>query len=100
MRSKLTKTARGSGADRALQDDFRRDATDTATGEANGAGGPGREVEHPAADERATVVDGDDDALAAMGDAQLGAERQRAVRRGHGVLVEALARGGLAARLV
>jgi len=35
-----------------------------------------------------------------MGDAQLGAERQRAVRRGHGVLVEALARGGPAAGLV
>jgi len=35
-----------------------------------------------------------------MGDAQLGAERQRTVSRGHGILVEALARRSPAAGLV
>jgi len=88
------------GRQRALGDDFRGDAADAATCEADGAGSTRGEVEHTAANERAAVIDGDDDALAAMCDAQLGAERQRTVRRGHGVLVEALARGSLAAGLV
>ena len=43
---------------------------------------------------------GDDDALAAMGHPQLGAERQRAVGCGHGVLVEALTGSGLAAGFI
>src|SRR5438270_9074956 len=83
-----------------LRNDLGGDAADAGAGEADGAGGTGGEAEHPAAHEWATVIDGDDDARAAMGDAQLGAERQRTVRRGHGVLVEALARRGLAAGLV
>ena len=58
------------------------------------------QIENPATDERAAVVDGDDDALATMGHPELGAERQRAVGRGHGVLVEALTGGGPAAGLV
>src|SRR5579859_2460231 len=78
--------------------DFGSDLADAA--EADGAGRAGGEVEHPAANERAAVVDGDDDGAAAMGHAEPGAERQRAVRAGHGVLVEALARGGPAAGLV
>src|SRR4029079_8940407 len=51
-------------------------------------------------DEGTAVVDRDHDALAAMGDAQLGAERQAPVRRGHGVLVEALAGSGPAAGFI
>ena len=73
---------------------------DAGAGQADGAGGAGGEVEHAAADERATVVDGDDDAAAAMGNPEPGAERQAAMRRGHGVLVEARARRGLAAGFI
>src|SRR6202030_3868121 len=58
------------------------------------------EIEHAATHERTAVVDGDDDAAVAMGHAQLGAERQRAMRAGHGVLIEALTGSRLAARLV
>lgn len=50
----------------ALRDDFGGDAADTGAGEADGAGCARGEVEHAAANERATVIDGDDDALAAM----------------------------------
>src|SRR5262245_37663169 len=57
------------------------------------------EVEHASLDEGTTVVDGDDDTAALVGDAQLGAEWQRAVRRRHVVLIEALARSSLAAGL-
>src|SRR5476651_1101368 len=74
--------------------------TDTGAGQADGAGRGGRKVEHPAMDERAAVIDGDDDALAAMGHPELGAERQRAVGASHGVFVETLAGGGLAAGFV
>lgn len=63
-------------------------------------GSAGREVEHPATNERAAVVDGDDDGTATMAHAELGAEGQRAVGTGHGVLVEALARGGLPAGFI
>src|SRR6185312_15923826 len=78
--------------------DFARDLAET--GDPEHAGGTGGEIEHPAANERAAVVDGDDDGAAAMAHAQLGAERQRTVGAGHGVLVETLARGGLAAGLI
>jgi len=71
-------------------DDLGNHAADAGAGQANGASGAGGQVKHTAADERATVVDGDDDAAVAMGDPELGAERQGAVGRGHGVLVEAL----------
>ena len=62
--------------------------------------GAGGEVEHAPLDEGTAVVDRDDDAAAVMGDPQLGAEGQRAMRAGHGVLVEALARCRPAAGLV
>jgi len=84
----------------ALGDDLGGDAADAGAGEANRAGSTRREIEDTAANEGAAVVDGDDHARAAMGDAELGAERQRTVRRGHGVLVEALARGRPAAGLI
>ena len=45
-------------------------------------------------------IDRDDDAAVADGSPELGAERQRAVGRGHGVLVEALTGGGLAAGFI
>src|ERR1700759_2336167 len=86
---------RASGA---LSDHFGGDLAEA--GEAEGACGTRGEVEHPATHERAAVVDGDGDGAAAMGHAQLGAERQRAMGAGHGVLVEPLTRGGLAAGLV
>ena len=62
-----------------LGDDLGGDAADAGAGEADGARSARREVEDAAANERAAVIDGDDDAAAAMGDPQLGAERQRAV---------------------
>src|SRR3954468_22500963 len=80
--------------------DLGGNAADAGAGQADGAGGAGRQVEHAAADEGATVVDGDDDATAAMGHPQSGAERQTAVSRGHGVLVEPLARSSLAAGFI
>src|SRR5882757_5674185 len=85
---------------RALGDDLGGDAADAGTGEADGTCCTGRKVEHASPDERATVVDGDDHAAAAMGDAQLRAERQRAVGAGHGVLVEARTGSGLAAGFI
>ena len=52
---------------------------DAGAGQADGAGSARGEVEHAPLDEGTAVVDGDDHAAAAMGDAQLGAERQRAM---------------------
>ena len=83
-----------------LRDDLGGDATDTGAGQADGARRGGGEVENPAPNERAAVINGDDDAAIAMGHAQLGAERQRAVRTGERILVKALARGGLPTGLV
>ena len=57
---------------RRLSDDFSRDLAET--GNTERMGGAGREVEHPATNERAAVVDGDDDRTAAMAHAELGAE--------------------------
>src|SRR3954452_1011539 len=76
------------------------DPADAGAGETHGAGGAGGEVEDAAADKRAAVVDGDDDAAVAVGHSEFGAERQAAVSRGHGVLVEARSGGGLAAGFV
>src|SRR5437879_12608402 len=76
------------------------DAADAGAGQADDPGRGGRKVEHPAADEGAPVIDGDDHAAAAMAYPELGAERQGAVGRGQGGLIEALARGGLAAGFV
>ena len=69
-------------------------------GQADGACRALGEIEHAAANEGATIVDRHDDAAAAMGDAELGAERQRAMSCGHGVLVEALARRGAGAGFI
>src|SRR6266550_5863772 len=84
----------------ALRDDLCSDAANAGTGQADRAGGARGQVEHPAADERAAVVDGHDDAAAAMAHSEFGAERQRTVGRRQGVLIETLARGGLAAGFV
>jgi len=81
-------------------DDLGGDPADAGAGQADGTSRARGEVEHSAMDERAAVVDGDDDAPAAMGDPQPGAERQRAVSAGHGVLVEALSGGSLAAGFI
>jgi hypothetical protein len=88
----------GRGVQDALGDDLSRDAADAVqadrTGRARG------EVQYPAVDERAAVVDGDHHAAVAMGDPELGAEWQRAVGTGHGVLIEPLTRSRLAAGFV
>src|SRR5947209_5673592 len=81
-------------------DDLGGDVADASAGQPDRSRRPRGEVEHPAANERAAVVDGDDNAAAAMGDPELGAEWQAAVSRGHGFLVEALAGGSLATGLV
>src|SRR5207302_8028048 len=73
--------------------DLGGDLADAGRRQADRTRGAGGEVEHASLDEGATVVDRDDDAAAVVGDAQLGAERQRAVGGRHAVLVEALARG-------
>src|SRR5262249_35927706 len=86
---------RSTGASR---DDFGRDLAETVNAERAGRGGG--QVEHPAAHERPAVVDGDDDAAAAMAHPELGAEGQRAVRAGHGVFVETLTGSGLAAGFI
>src|SRR6266487_26788 len=85
---------------RALRDDLGGDVADAGAGQADGTGSARGEVEHASLDEGATVVDRHHDALAAMGHPELGSERQRAVGRGHGVLVEALSGGGLAAGFI
>src|SRR5262245_20826597 len=76
------------------------DMADAGRRQADRTRGAGGEVEHASLDEGTTVVDGDDDTAALVGDAQLGAERQRTVSRRHVVLIEALARGSLAAGLI
>ena len=81
-------------------DDLGGDVADAGASQADRARGGGGEVEHAPLDEGTAVIDGHDDALAPMGHAQLGAERQRAVGAGQRVLVEALAGGRLAAGLV
>src|SRR5256884_6812307 len=87
-------------AQNALRDDLGGDAADAGTAQADRAGGARGQVKHPAADERAAVVDGDDEAAGAMGHPELGTERQRTVGRRQGALIETLARGGLAAGFV
>src|SRR5947209_18348367 len=73
---------------------------DAGAGQADGTGSARGEVEHASPDEGPAVVDGDDNALTAMGNPEPGAERQRAVGAGQGVLVEARTRGGLAAGFI
>src|SRR6266480_5136720 len=81
-------------------DDLGNHPADAGAGQADHAGRTGGQVEHTATDERAAVVDGDDDTAITMGHPELGAERQAAVGRGHGAGVHALARGGPAAGFV
>src|SRR5829696_5306550 len=91
----------GNGAvTRALRDHLGGDVADAGAGEADGTGSALGEVEYASPDEGTTVIDGDDHALAAMGHPELGAERQRAVGCGHGVLIEALTGGSLAAGFI
>src|SRR5437899_1440806 len=85
------------GASPLLGNDFGGDVADAGAGQADGTGRTRGKVEDAPLDEGTTVVDRDDDALAAMGHPELGAERQRAVGCGHGVLVEALTGCGPAA---
>src|SRR5450432_2465444 len=63
-------------------EDLGRHAAYAGAGQADFAGCGSRQIEHPAMDEGAAVVDGDDDAAAAVGHPELGAERQGAVSRG------------------
>ena len=54
--------------------DFGDNPADAAPGQADDLRCTLGQVEHPAANEGAAIVDGDDDAAAAVGDFQLGAE--------------------------
>src|SRR5438105_6312219 len=63
--------------------DLGGDVADAGGRQADRARGAGGEVEHASLDEGAAVVDRDDDALAPVGDAQLGADRQRAMGGRH-----------------
>ena len=63
----------------AQEDDLRGDTAHAGTCQTDGTRRGGREVEHPAEDEGAAVVDRDDHAATAIRHAKLGAERQRAV---------------------
>ena len=58
----LTELLDRAGVQAPSGDDLGGDPADAGAGQADRAGGAGGQVEHPAADERATVVDGDDDA--------------------------------------
>ena len=64
------------GVENALRDDFGSDAADAGTGQTDRAGRARGQVEYAAANKWPAVVDGDDDAAAAMGHLELGAERQ------------------------
>ena len=74
----------GRGVENALRDDLCSDAANAGTGQADRAGGARGQVEHPAADERAAVVDGDDDAAAAIGQAGAFVLQSRCYRRAFG----------------
>src|SRR5436305_8335652 len=78
-------------------DDLGGHAAHAGAGQADRTRRAGRKIENPATDERAPIVDRHDDAAGSVSHTQLGPERQCAVSRGHGVLIEALAGGGLAA---
>src|SRR5437016_5054323 len=86
-----TQRYRNDGArNRALRDDLGGDPADAGAGQADRPRCARRQIEDTPPDEGTTIIDRDDDTLAAMGHPELGAERQRAVGRGHGALVEAL----------
>jgi hypothetical protein len=59
----------GCGVLDASRDDFGGDAADTGAGQADRTGSPRGQVEDAATDERTAIIDGHDDAAAAMGDA-------------------------------
>src|SRR6185436_2325608 len=83
-----------------LGNDLGGDVADAGAGQSDGTGSARGEVEHASLDEGTTVIDRDDDALAAIVHPELGSEWQRAVSCGHGVLVEALSGSGLAAGFI
>src|SRR5260370_20855353 len=78
--------------------DLGGDAADPGAGQADRAGSARGEGQHAAADERAAIVDGDDDAAVAMGHLELGTERQGAAGGGHSLSVHALAASGFTPR--
>src|ERR1700722_20452113 len=80
--------------------DLGDDAADAGAGQADCTRSGGRKIENPAADEGAPVIDGNDNAAVAMGYPEPGAKGQRSVSAGHGLLVETLTRGGLAAGFI
>jgi hypothetical protein len=77
----------------------RRQAYPSQAVEPELACGGGREIDHPSAQEWTTVVDAHNDspAIAVIGDAHLGAERERAVGRRKSPRIRMLAAGGLPA---
>src|SRR5882757_491625 len=85
---------------RQRSEDLGGHAANAGTGQADFTRRGGRKVENTAMDEGAPVIDGNDHAAAAVGDPELGAERQRAMGAGQGVLIEALSRGGPAAGFI
>src|SRR6202007_188526 len=85
---------KGVASDAPLLDDLGDDAADAGASQADRAGSARGQVEYPAADEWAAVVDCDDDAAVATRDPELGAERQGTGGRRPGVLCATLAGGG------
>src|SRR5688500_1505642 len=83
-------------ANPALADDRQRDRSKPR--KADGAGPGGGEIDHPAANERAAVVDAHDDraAVAPVGDPHPRAERQAAMCGGEASRIGALTVCGLA----
>src|SRR6202035_3241438 len=80
-------------------DDFGDDTADAGAGQTDRASRARGQIQHPTANERTTVIDGNDHAAVAMGYPEPGPKRQRAVGACHRILIETLARRGFAAGL-
>jgi hypothetical protein len=91
---------RRSDAQRMLGDDFGDDTADAGAGQTYRASRARGQVQYPAANERAAVIDGNDHTAVAMGYPEPGPKRQRAVGACHRILIETLARRGFAAGFV
>src|SRR4029077_8707242 len=70
---------KGEASGTPLLHDLGDDAANASASQADRAGSARGQVKHPAADERAAVVDCDDDAAVATRDSEHGAERQGTV---------------------
>src|ERR1700722_9610568 len=81
-------------------DDFGDDTADAGAGQTDRASRARGQIQHPTANERTAVIDGNDDAAVAMGYPEPGPKRQRAVGACHRILIETLARRGFAAGFV